>query len=127
MKIAAGRPATLPRIWPALLWTGCGQVEAAAGEMLHQAEKERQVARRHPAFIEGQDEIAAAGVDQEIGVLDPLGDALVGQEFAKIIAGEKSGQVLRGDIGVDGHGGSIRGFSARGRRAEEAGCLGIRD
>ena len=49
-----------------------------------------EVAGVHPALIERQDEIAAAGVDQEIGVLDPLGNALVGQEFAKVVAGQEA-------------------------------------
>jgi hypothetical protein len=46
--------------------------------MLHQPEEKRQVVRRDPLLVERQDEIAALGVDEEIGVLDALGDPLVG-------------------------------------------------
>src|SRR5205823_7382635 len=50
-----------------------------------------------------QDEIALAGMHQEIRVLDPLGNAFVGQQLADVVAGEKRRKVLRRNIGVDGH------------------------
>src|SRR4051812_5875828 len=40
---------------------------------------------------------------QEVGVLHPFGDALVGQEFAKRVVAQEIGQVLRRDIGINGH------------------------
>ena len=46
----------------------------------------------------------AVGVQQEIGVLDPFGNALVGQQGADIVAGEELLEFLVGDIGIDGHG-----------------------
>src|SRR5262245_2332393 len=71
--------------------------------MLHQAEKERQVLGRHPLLVERQDVGAGRGVDQKVRVLHPLRDALVGQELAKLVAGEKIRQFLRGNVGIDGH------------------------
>ena len=53
--------------------------DAARCEMRHQPKKERQVAFGDALFIQGQDEIARSGMQQEIGILDALGDALVGQ------------------------------------------------
>jgi hypothetical protein len=53
--------------------------------MRHQAEKERQVAFGDALLVERQDEISRRGVQQEVGVLDALGDALVGQEFADVV------------------------------------------
>jgi hypothetical protein len=57
--------------------------------MFHQRQKERHVARRHALLVERQDVVAGAGVDEEIGILNTFGDALVGQQFAKVVAGEK--------------------------------------
>src|SRR5690349_17020618 len=56
--------------------------DAAAREMLHQAEEEWQVFGGNPLFIECENEAAVAGMDQEVRVLDPLRDALVGQQRA---------------------------------------------
>ena len=75
-----GRPARDPAEHLALpvldrLRTG----DAAAVEVLHERQEERQIRLGDALLVEGEDEIALAGVDQEIGVLDPLRDALVGQ------------------------------------------------
>ena len=40
--------------------------DAARGKMLHQAEKERQVVRRHPPLIKREDEISGGGVQQKV-------------------------------------------------------------
>ena len=61
--------------------TGSGQEMPFSGEMVHQAEKERQVVRLDALLVEGQDEGAARGMQQEIGVLRALGDALVGEQL----------------------------------------------
>ena len=71
--------------------------------MLHQAEEERQVLGGDAPLVEREDEIAAAGVDQEVRVLDPLGDALVGEQLADVVAGEKGREVFRRDVRIDGH------------------------
>src|SRR6266700_3693588 len=40
---------------------------------------------------------------QEVGVLHPLGDALVGRQFAKRVVAQEIGQILRRDVGINGH------------------------
>src|SRR5262249_50096904 len=81
------------------LWAG----DAAAREMLHQAEEERQVLGGHPLFVQRENEAAVAGMDQEIRVLDPFRDALVGQQRADIVSRKKLGELFRRNVGVDGH------------------------
>ena len=53
--------------------------------MRHQAEEERQIVPRDALLIQRQDEGAGRGVQQEVGILDALGDALVGQQFADVV------------------------------------------
>ena len=108
MTIAAGRPAILPSTPPCLFFTGCGQIDAARRQMLHQPEEERQVAFGDALFVERENEIAGAGVHQKIGILDALGDALVGEQFADVVAGEKAGEIFRRDVGIDRHEASLR-------------------
>src|ERR1700758_3626665 len=78
-------------------------VDAVLGQMRHQAEKEWQVASRDALLIERQDEGPRGGVQQEVGILDPLGDALVGQEVAEVVLAQIRGKLVGGDIGVDRH------------------------
>ena len=78
--------------------------DALAPEMVHQAEKERQILGMHPLFVESEDVGAALGDQEEIGVLHPLGDALARQRRAQRIVGEEGVQILVGDFGVHGHG-----------------------
>ncbi len=77
--------------------------DAARVQVLHQAEKERQVLGGHPLLVEREDEVAAAGVDEKVRVLDPFRDALVGEQLADIVAGEKGSKILRRYVRVDGH------------------------
>jgi hypothetical protein len=42
-------------------------------------------------------------VQQEVGILDALGDALVGEQFADVVALEKLREVFGGDVGVNRH------------------------
>jgi hypothetical protein len=69
--------------------------------MLHQREKERHVTGGNPLLIERENEVAALGVNQEIGILDALGDALVGQQRAEIVAGQKAREIVGADVGID--------------------------
>src|SRR5258707_11984196 len=71
--------------------------------MLHQSEKKRQVLGRHAPFVEGEDEIAAAGVDEEVRVLHTFRDALIGEQLPDVVIGEKRPKLLRHHIGVNGH------------------------
>ena len=73
------------------------------GQMRHQAEEERQVAFGDALLIQRQDEIAGTGVQQEVGILDALGDALVGQQFADVVTLQKLRKLVGGDVGVDRH------------------------
>jgi len=75
--MAAGFPASLPRTLPVRFFTGCGQVMPRACQMLHQAEEKRQIALGDAPFIEREDVVTAAGMNEEIRVFDALGDALV--------------------------------------------------
>jgi hypothetical protein len=71
--------------------------------MVHQAKEEWQVATLHALLIQRQDEIAALGMNKVVGVLDPFGDALERKQRADIIACQKIGKLLSGDIGIDSH------------------------
>ena len=78
--------------------------QPAPGQVLHQAEEERQVGLPHPLLVQREDEGAAARVQEVIGVLDPLGDALAGQHRADVVGGDERRQLLVRDLRVDGHG-----------------------
>jgi hypothetical protein len=103
--------------------------EAARREMLHEADEEGQVGGIHALFVERQDEAAGRGMEQEVGVLDTLGDALEGQELPDVVAREMGRELLGGDIGIDGHGRSQSflsgvvqsGWATRSRQAEPIG------
>ena len=77
--------------------------DAAARQMLHQRQKERQVALGDAPLVERENEIAAAGVDQKIRVLDAFGDALIGKKLTDVVAGKERREVFRRDVGIDGH------------------------
>jgi hypothetical protein len=42
-------------------------------------------------------------VQQKVGILDALGDALVGEQFADVVAIQKFRKLFGGDVGVDRH------------------------
>src|SRR5205814_10231623 len=91
-------------------------IKTAGGEVLHQRQKERQVGRRYPPLVQGQDEMTLRGVHQKIRILDAFGNSLIGQELADRVTGKKRGEVLCGDVGVDGHGAESRLSSPDRRR-----------
>jgi hypothetical protein len=43
-------------------------------------------------------------MQQEVGILDALGDALVGEQLADVITFEEFREVFGGDVGVNRHG-----------------------
>jgi hypothetical protein len=94
--------------------------------MLHQAKEERQVFLRHALLVERENEIALAGVNEEVRVLDAFGDTLVGQEFADVVAGEKAREIVGRDVGIDSHARLLRRlvFAQRPRQREEHAFLG---
>ncbi len=53
-------------------------------------------------------------MQQEVGILDALGDALVGQQFAEIITAQEFRKLVGGDVGVNRH----RSYSAASGRSE---------
>ena len=87
---------------------------AARVQVLHQAEEERQVLSRHALLVERENEIAAAGMDEKIRVLDPFRDALVGEQLTDVVIGEKGRKLLRHHVGIDRHVPSL-GVSAAAR------------
>ena len=78
-------------------------IDAAARQVLHQAQEERQIALGDAPFVERQNEMAAFRMDEEIRVFDAFGNALIRQQPADIVAGQKPAQIFRGDIGIDCH------------------------
>jgi hypothetical protein len=67
--------------------------------MVEQVDEEGQVGRIDALLVQGQDIAVAAsvgtgGLDQIIAVLDPLGNALGGDELAAIIAFEEDRQLF---------------------------------
>src|SRR5229473_1260319 len=98
----------------ALVFHRLRTADALAGEMRHQAEEKRQVVPCDALFIQRQDEVARGGVEQEIGILDALGDALVGQQFADLVSAEKLRKFVGGDVSVNRH----RDYSAASGRSE---------
>src|ERR1044072_7406425 len=77
--------------------------DAMRGQMRHQVQEEWQIIPGDALFIERQNERTGAGVQQEIGVLDALGDALVGQQFAELVTVEKLCKLVGGDVGIHRH------------------------
>jgi hypothetical protein len=75
----------------------------APGQVLHEAEKERQVVRPHLPLVDGEDIAVAVGLEQEVGVLHPLGDALERERHADVVAGQEGLQFGVADVGVDRH------------------------
>ena len=53
-------------------------------------------------------------MQQEVGILHALGDALVGQQFAEIVGFEEFRKLFGGDVGVNRH----RDYSAASGRSD---------
>src|SRR5262249_43657159 len=85
-------------------------VDAARGEMVHQAEEERQVRRVHALLVEREEERTARRGQQVVGILHALGDALEGFGFADVVFGKKGFEFRVADFGIDRH----QATSARG-------------
>ena len=82
---------------------GHGTGVAARGEVIHEAEEERQVVvvepleeREHPA--------AVGGIDEVVGVFHPLANALVANQLAHRVGAEKGLEFGVGNFGEDRHG-----------------------
>ena len=82
---------------------GLRAVESARRQMLQQAQEERQVVGRDPLLVEGQDKPPDGRLQQEVRVLNPLGDALERAQPAQVVGRQEAAQGIRGDFGIDGH------------------------
>ena len=71
--------------------------------MLHQTDEERQILGFHPFLVEGEDVLAGGGAQQEVGILDPFGDALERGHLADVVKRQKGAQRIVRDFGVDSH------------------------
>jgi hypothetical protein len=78
-------------------------IDAVRGQMRHQVKKERQVAFGDALLVQRQDEVSGRGVQQEVGILDALGDALVGQQFTDVVMLQEFRKLVGGDVGVNRH------------------------
>src|SRR3546814_21066227 len=61
--------------------------DAGGGEMVHQADEERQVAGSKALLVQRQTEGAAVGFEKEVAVLDALGDALARDARSALVLG----------------------------------------
>ena len=118
LMIAAGRPASVAIHRALPIPRRLRAAHAVLGQMRHQRQEIRQIAFRHALFVKREDVGALAGVHQEVGILDALGDALVGQQFADVVTLQKFRKVFGGDVGVNRHGGP---YAASGRSERGSG------
>src|SRR5262245_9846449 len=79
----------LPQHLAALVLDRLRATDAAHVQVLHQGEKKRQILSRYAPLVEGENEIAATGVDEEIRILDTFRDALIGEQLSDVVTGEK--------------------------------------
>src|SRR5262249_25622855 len=91
---------------------------AVLGEMRHQRQEVRQIALRHALLIEREDVGALRRVHQEVGILDALGDALVGEQFADVVTSKEFRKLFGCDVGVNRHG---KTYAASGRTERGSG------
>ncbi len=42
-------------------------------------------------------------MQQEVGILDAFGDALVGEQFADVVAFQEVREIIGGNVGIDRH------------------------
>src|SRR3546814_3769347 len=78
--------------------------DAGGGEMVHQAEEERQVAGSNALLVQRQNEGAAVGFEKEVAVLDALGDALARDDRSDVVLGDERFEFLVGNFRIDGNG-----------------------
>ena len=77
--------------------------DAARGEMLHEREEIGQVLPRHALFVKRQDVAPGFSLNEIIGVLYALGDALAGGQRADVIARDEGLKLFVGNLGIDCH------------------------
>ena len=78
-------------------------------QMIHEAQKIRQIGPIHPFFIEGQDvalgcgRVRRHGLQQVVGVLDAFRDALERYDITDVVIAQKGDEVFIVYVGVDSH------------------------
>ena len=77
--------------------------DGARREMVHEAEKERQVGRVDAFLVDREDVAAGGGLEAIVRVLDPFGDRLQGHELADVVAGQEGREGVIGNRGIDRH------------------------
>ncbi len=80
-----------------------GAGKALVGQPTHQVQEIWQVFRRGALFVDRQDEPPTLRLQQEVGVLHALGDALERQGLPQVEVGQEGGKFFVGDVGIDGH------------------------
>ncbi len=71
--------------------------------MLHQSQKEWQIGFANTLLIQRQDKTATIRLQMEVGILHALRNALEAAGAADVVTGEKFLQILKGNVGIDGH------------------------
>ena len=117
--MAAGRPASVLSASPHLFCSGCGQEMPRAARCVIRPRKNGRSSSRDALLIQRQDEIAGRGMQQEVGILDALGDALVGQQFADLVTCKEIRKLVGGNVGVNRHGRLRRVGPQRTRQRKE--------
>jgi hypothetical protein len=90
---------------------------AAIGQPGQQVQEIGQVLGLGPPLVDGEDEPAGLGLQQEVGVLHPLGDALERHGLSQVVVGQEGGEFVVGDVGIDGHERGDAGVGALVRRS----------
>ena len=81
-----------------------GAGEAMIFQPAHQAQKIGQVGLVRPCWlIHRQDEPPGVGFQQIVGIADPLGNTLEGRRHAQVEPFEEAGEVVLGNVCVNGH------------------------
>ena len=92
LTMAAGLPASRRSATPSRACTGSGQGRPWRARCSIRPRKNGRSARVDALLVDGQDEAAALGQEAEVGVLDPLGDALERNRRPELVVGEEGVQ-----------------------------------
>jgi len=76
---------------------------ALVGQMVQQAKEEWQIVRINPFFVDRQDVAAPVRLQQIIGVLNPLGNALQARGRADVVLGDEARQVFVINFRINRH------------------------
>ena len=80
-----------------------GAIQTVLREMLHQGDEERKILGFNAFLIEGENEGAAFGAEQEVRVLDALRNPLHRQDAANVIETDKGGELFVRNFRIHRH------------------------